>query len=163
MNYIRDNDKSFNFNDIKLLYRGSRDGDSTKTCHQLCDNKQNLLIIMQSDTGYIFGEYSKIGFKTIDDRKKIEYKTDNDCFLFSFNSKKIYNIIKDKDIICHITDEYGLCFRNSLVFRDNFRNKNDNNISSSIKSSFIGLKDDYEMNGGLQSFQFKELEVFQLI
>ena len=38
---------------------------------------------MQSDTGYIFGGYSKIGFKTINDRKKIEYKTDNDCFLFS--------------------------------------------------------------------------------
>ena len=81
----------------------------------------------------------------------------------SLNLKKIYPVIKDKDIICHITDEYGLCFRNSLVFRDNFMNKNDNNISSSIKSSFNGLKDDYEMNGGLQSFQCKELEVFQLI
>ena len=87
--------------------------------------------------------------------KKIEYKTDNDCFLFSFNLKKIYPVIKDKDIICHITDEYGLCLRNSLVFRDNFMSKNDNNIN--------GIKDDYEMNGGLQSFQCKELEVFQLI
>ena len=58
LNYIRDNDKSFNFKEIKLLYRGSRDGDRTKTCHQLCDNKRNILIIMQSDIGYIFGGYS---------------------------------------------------------------------------------------------------------
>ena len=163
LSYIKENDKSFKFNDIKLLYRGSRDGDRTKTCHELCDNKQNILIIMQSNTEYIFGGYSKIGFKNINDRKKIEYKIDNDNFLFSFNLKKIYPVIKDKDIICHISDDYGLCFRNSLVFRDNFMSKNDNNISSSIKSFFNGLKDDYEMNGGLQSFQFKELEVFQLI
>ena len=163
LSYIKENDKSFKFNDIKLLYRGSRDGDRTKTCHELCDNKQNILIIMQSNTEYIFGGYSKIGFKTINDRKKIEYKIDNDNFLFSLNLKKIYPVIKDKDIICHISDDYGLCFRNSLVFRDNFMSKNDNNISSSIKSFFNGLKDDYEMNGGLQSFQCKELEVFQLI
>ena len=163
LSYTKENDKSFKFNDIKLLYRGSRDGDRTKTCHELCDNKQNILIIMQSNTEYIFGGYSKIGFKTINDRKKIEYKIDNDNFLFSLNLKKIYPVIKDKDIICHISDEYGLCFRNSLVFRDNFMSKNDNNISSSIKSFFNGLKDDYEMNGGLQSFQCKELEVFQLI
>ena len=35
LDYIRSNDKSFNFNEIKLLFRGSRDGDRTKTCHQL--------------------------------------------------------------------------------------------------------------------------------
>ena len=60
---IKEADKSFKFKNLKLLYRGSRDGDRTKTCHQLCDNKQNVLIIMQSDTGHIFGGYSKIGFK----------------------------------------------------------------------------------------------------
>ena len=38
--YIKENDKLFNFKEIKLLYRGSRDGDRTKTCHELCDNKK---------------------------------------------------------------------------------------------------------------------------
>ena len=52
--HIKRNDNSFKFNYLKLLYRGSRDGDRTKTCHKLCDNKQNVLIIIQSDTGYIF-------------------------------------------------------------------------------------------------------------
>ena len=65
LDYLRENDKSFNFDEIKLLYRGSRDGDNTTLCHELCDNKQNVLIVIKSDTGYIFGGYSKIGFKAI--------------------------------------------------------------------------------------------------
>ena len=56
LNYIRQNDPLFNFTMIQLLYRGSRDGDSTQTCHELCDNKQNVLIVMKSDTNYVFGE-----------------------------------------------------------------------------------------------------------
>ena len=45
--YIREKDKSFKFNNIKLLYRSSIDGDSTKTCHELCDKKQNVLILIK--------------------------------------------------------------------------------------------------------------------
>ena len=160
LNYIRDNDKSFNFKEIKLLYRGSRDGDRTKTCHKLCDNKKNILIIMQSDIGYIFGGYSSIGFKI---NNSWDYKIDNKCFLFSINLKKIYPVIKDKSVICHIREEYGLCFYDSLGFHDYFMNKSDNNILFGIKSMFNGLKDRYEMNGNIQSFKCKELEVFQLI
>ena len=109
LDYIRQDDQSFTFNKIQLLYRGSRDRDRTKTCHELCDDKQNVLILMQSDSGYIFGGYPKIGFKTINDKDKMEYKIDNNCFLFSVNLKRIYPVIKDKKVICHIEDHYGLC------------------------------------------------------
>ena len=96
IDYIKQNDKKFNLNNIKLLFRGSRDGERTKTCHELCDNKQNVLIIMKSETGYIFGGYSKVGFKT---SRIPQYIIDNNCFLFSLNLKKIYPVIKDKNII----------------------------------------------------------------
>ena len=159
--YIRQNDNSFKFNNIKLLFRGSRDGERTKTCHELCDNKQNVLIIMKSETGYIFGGYSKIGFKT---NKIPEYKIDNNCFLFSLNLKKIYPVIKDKKVICHVDEEYGLCFYCSLVFYDYFMTKKDNqNIFESIKEWFNSFEDKYEMNGGQGFFKFNELEVFQLL
>ena len=72
--HLKSRDKLFDFKEIKLLYRGSRDGDRTKTCHSLCDNKPNILIIMRSDTNLIFGGYSKIGFKI---NKRGEYKKDN--------------------------------------------------------------------------------------
>lgn len=77
--HLKSRDKLFDFKEIKLLYRGSRDGDRTKTCHSLCDNKPNILIIMRSDTNLIFGGYSKIGFKI---NKRGEYKKDNNSFFF---------------------------------------------------------------------------------
>ena len=160
LNYIRDNDKSFNFKEIKLLYRGSRDGDRTKTCHQLCDNKRNILIIMQSDIGYIFGGYSSIEFKI---NNSWDYKIDNKCFLFSINLRKIYPVIKNIPVICHVEAEQGLCFYGSLAFKDYFMNKKNNKIMKSIKSYFNGLKDIYEMNRNESEFTCKELEVFQLI
>ena len=159
--YIKQNDKSFNFNNIKLLYRGSRDGDRTKTCHELCDNKKNVLIIMKSETGYIFGGYSKIGFKI---NNNWDYKIDNNCFLFSLNLKKIYPVIKDKNVICSYGKEKGLCFYNSLVFYDNFMSKNEGaKIYNSIQENFNGFENSYEMNGGQNQFKFNELEVFQLL
>ena len=159
--YIKRNDKSFNFNDIKLLYRGSEDGDRTKTCHELCDNKQNVLIIMKSETGYIFGGYSKVGFKV---NNNCEYKIDNNCFLFSLNLKKIYPVIKDKNVICHIYETYGLCFYCSLAFYNNFISGNEGaQIYNSIQRYFNGFENTYEMNGGQNYFKLNELEVFQLL
>ena len=159
LQYIRQNDQTFAFNNIKLLYRGSRDGDRTKTCHQLCDNKQHVLIIMHSDTGHIFGGYSKIGFK-LGNR---EYKIDNKCFLYSYDLKKIYPVIKDKEVICNLEEIRGLCFYGSLAFVDNFMNIYDNQFMSKIKLYFNGLNEDFEMNGGNKHFRCKDLEVFQLI
>jgi small nuclear ribonucleoprotein (snRNP)-like protein len=160
LDYIKQNDKTFNFNNIKLLFRGSRDGDRTKTCHELCDNKQNVLIIMKSEDDYIFGGYSKIGFKINDN---LDYKIDNNCFLFSLNLKKIYPVIKDKEVICNLEEIRGLCFYGSLAFVDNFMNIYDNQFMSKIKLYFNGLNEDFEMNGGNKHFRCKDLEVFQLI
>ena len=115
---------------------------------------------MQSDIGYIFGGYSSIGFKI---NNNWDYKIDNKCFLFSINLKKIYPAIKDRKVISHIDESFGLCFNSSLSFRDNFMNENNNNIYSYIKSMFNGLKDDCEMNGNKSRFKCRELEVFQLI
>ena len=162
LDYIRKNDKSMKIKEMKLLYRGSRDGDNNKTCHELCDDKQNILIIIKSDTGYIFGGYSKIGFKTYNDKKDWKYLKDKKSFLFSVNLKKIYPSVKNKSVICHIPEKYGLCFNSSLAVRDNFMNMDNNNIYSEIKRYFNGIKDKYEMNGGNDKFKCVDLEVFQL-
>jgi len=163
LDYIRNTDKTFNFNEINLLYRGSRDGDRTKTCHQLCDNKQNVLIIMQSDTGYIFGGYSKIWFKAINDQKKFEYKIDNDSFLFSVNLQKIYPVKYNALAICNIDERCGLCFNSSLAFFDNFMNNFNGNIFP-VDNAEVFCKPSYvyEMNGGVKQFRCLELEVFQI-
>ena len=159
-NYIKIKQPSFNFNEIKLLYRGSIQGDRTKTCHQFCDNKQDILIFIKTEKGNIFGGYSKIGFKT---SNKATYLMDNDCFLFSVNYEKIFPCIENKCHISHISDVCGLCFTGSLCFFDNFMTSNDNCIYKTIQQFFNRLDDPFEMNGGKKEFIIKELEVYQLL
>ena len=155
-NYIKIKQPSFNFNEIKLLYRGSVQGDRTKTCHQFCDDKQDILIFIKTEKGNIFGGYSKIGFKT---SNKATYLMDNDCFLFSVNYEKIFPCIENKCHISHISDVCGLCFTGSLCFFDNFMTSNDNCIYKTIQQFFNRLDEPFEMNGGKSNFRCKELEV----
>ena len=160
LNYIRNNDKSFDFKSINLLYRASRDSDRTDICHKLCDNKNNIIIIIKSETEYIFGGYCKIGFKANKDK---EYKIDNHCFLFSINLKKIYPVKKDKNVICYTSLKMGLCFYSSLGFYDHFFNNSKSFIGEEdCKLFFENIPSNNEINGGQKNFKCKELEVFQL-
>ena len=162
--YIRENDRFSNFNFIKLLFRGSRDGDSSKFCHELCDNKQNVLVIILSDAGYVFGGYTKIGFKT--NNINPAYVVDNNSFLFSVDLQKIYPAIMFQQHICHIADNYGLCFNGSLAFFDNFMHNSDGYIfgfNHDNNAEFYSKpSNQFEMNGGIGSFKCIELEVFQI-
>ena len=157
--YIKQTDTSFQYNNLKLLYRGSRDGDDTRTCHQLCDNKENILILIKTDIGNIFGGYSKIGFKTSQD---IQYVVDNHCFLFCYDINKIYPCVKNKKHLCYTNDLCGLCFSQSMSFFNNFIKEEDNLIyKETIKDYFNRLDEPCEMNGGKDKFRCEEIEVFQ--
>lgn len=158
LNYIKENDKTFSFNELNLLFRGSRDGDNTILLHNKCDCKQNVLILIKSDSGYIFGGYSKIGFNT---DNNLKYLIDNKCFLFSINLKKIYPVIENTNPICHIENSFGLCFYSCLVFYNNFNNK-EGIVCSKKNKYFTGIEEDFEMNGRKKHFKCKDLEVFQL-
>ena len=160
--YIGQNDPEFAFHNIRLLYRGSRDGDRTKICHELCDHKQNVIVLILSDTGFIFGGFSKIGFEA--NNLFPNCQIDNNSFLFSVNLKKIYPVIKNEEAICHIENSYGLCFYASLVFYDNFMNYSDGNIfGNDDMKIFSKPPNKFEMNGGKPKFKCSELEVFQLL
>ena len=73
-----------NENHIKfqLLYRGSKDGFTSKNFHSLCDNKAPTLMIMKSDKGQVFGGYTSETWNV--DNK---YKNDSTAFLFSLTLK----------------------------------------------------------------------------
>ena len=127
----------------------------------MCDNKKNILIIIKSDSGNIFGGYCKIGFKRC---SKSEYKIDNNSFLFSNNLRKIYPAINNSFPICHINDSYGLCFSASLNICDCFMSISKSKVcAGDCEKYFSGLTKNYEMNGGYRFFKCVELEVFQLI
>ena len=160
LDYIRKNDNSFHFTNLNLLYRGSRDGDTNEKCHKLCDNKQNILIIIKSNSGYIFGGYTKIGYKTV---TISEYKVDNNCFIFSKNLEKIYPAIENKKVISHLKIEKGLCFNATITIYDNFMHNSDSWIcKGDYKRYFKDLSNNFEISGGEPHFKCLDLEVFQL-
>ena len=159
LNYIKENDKSLNINSLNLLFRGSRDGDSTVSLHNKCDDKNNILILIKSTIGYIFGGYCKIGFHS---QNRPIYKIDNNCFLFSVNLKKIYPVIKDTKPICDIENSYGLCFYSCLLFYDKFMQNNSGQVCPKNNNYFSGILYNYEMNGRNLNFKCQDLEIFQL-
>ena len=72
---------------FEMIYNSSYDGDKIKNLHKICDNITNLLLILETQEGYRFGGFTKIGFYS-----NKEEVIDNDLFLFSLDEMKIYNI-----------------------------------------------------------------------
>ena len=72
------------FKSMKLIYRGTRDGMTSKDFHDKCDNKGKTICLFLNDKGNIFGGYSSIPWTSNGGDK-----TANDCFLFTLTN--IYN------------------------------------------------------------------------
>ena len=143
---------------FNLLYRGTRDGKNSVNFFEKCVGKKDQLIFIQTTKGEIFGGYTEIGFH--DEGKPIN----DNCFLFSYQKKKIYKAKKDK---VHIYDgkNYGPCFRGSnyniINIQSNMFEKYANTCKAS-ESFFEGITSDYELNNGEQNFYINEMECFQL-
>merc|ERR1712228_601663 len=85
----------------KLLYRASRDGYKIKDCHPKCYSHPNVVLIVQSEKGNVFGGFTQIGWDL--NAKTDEYRSDPDAFLYLIRSKsqnKKHEIFKIKDD-CH--------------------------------------------------------------
>ena len=77
--------------DIKLLYRGTRDGDNYNAFYNRCSNQGPTLSLIKTKNGRKFGGFS---FAELTDKKGILRLKDINAFLFSLDNIKKYNIIK---------------------------------------------------------------------
>ena len=64
----------------KLLYRGSRDGYKKKDCHRRCYSHLNVVLIVESKKGNVFGGFTQIGWDLF--AKTDEHRTDPHAFCF---------------------------------------------------------------------------------
>jgi len=70
----------------KLLYRTTRDGNSSESFHQKCDNIKGTLTIIKTTKDLIFGGYTE---KTWEKSNGLNKKDENGIgFCFSLNLKK---------------------------------------------------------------------------
>ena len=147
LDYIKQNDKSININKKKLLFKGS----NCKWDYILGKIKNYILIIIESDSNYIFGLYNRTGFGYYGSRNDL-------CFLFSANLSKIYPVNRDiHDIEYYI--KYNKLYVTGSLCLDYFNGY----IKSDIKPNFNGICNKYEMNGGKRKFTIKKIEIYEFL
>ena len=145
---------------INLLYKATEDGDTITHFHSKCDNKRNTLMIIKTTTQYIFGGFTKVGWKNV----KGEDIYDDNAFCFSINLKKIYTIKEPKYALhCQSFNGRPSFGSNSYVFllENHFLSKKSNATQKIV--DFNGEKKEREINGEKEYFQVEKLEVFQIL
>merc|ERR1712083_126947 len=60
--------------DWKLLYRGSRDGYKVNDCHPICHSQRNVVLLIETKKGNIFGGYTRTGWSL--NARAHQYKQD---------------------------------------------------------------------------------------
>lgn len=138
----------------RLLYRASRDGDSSNKFHKICDNHNKLIVLIETKQGLRFGGYTSSKFKG-----SAHMKRDNNAFLFSLDLKKVYNIIPEEyAIYCYPNSGPSFC-KGSLYIPDFFFEKPG---KTGVAGGPYHFEKDYELNNGQKQFFVKELEIFQV-
>ena len=161
---------------FKLVYRGTRDGDSATVFHKRCDKIGQNITLVKTDKDKIFGGFTKCNWEIPEEYlKEIEeddtesgiQKNDEYSFCFTLGSeKKIYNHCDESDeevkpaIFCG--PKFGPTFCNNIFAINNKFLKYGGYSTKNEKSCFDGQENDYELTGE-KNFKIKELEVYEII
>lgn len=142
---------------LKLLYRLSRDGSSPNDFHKLCDNQGATITIFKSNNNRKFGGYLSKNWES-----EGKWKKDNNVFLFSIDLKKIYKIK-------NIKNSY-YCYKDIGPSFQNFGFENYGNLLEERKCSEHDLRTNYEVNQEYQKYEIsgeenilcKDIEVYKV-
>ena len=136
--------------DIKLLFRMSRDGNQSSQYHSLCDNKDNLLTIIETDDGKKFGGFASKSWG-------VQGNTIDKTFMFSLNKMKKYERLNNEKAM-HGGSNYGPVFGNAwdIYISSTMTNGREQYNNNSV----FFQKYEITENG---SFNTKEIEVFQIM
>jgi len=148
------------YNNMKLLYRGTRDGMEANYFHNKCNNQGPTISLFKNDKGFIFG-----GYASTDWTNSNGYKSAPDSFIFTLTN--IYGIEPTKfpnsDLRYSIYDHSnnGPTFGCDINIHknDTYANfpYNYKDILGKGKSIFTG-----DLNDSNQYFKLKEIEVFKI-
>ena len=137
----------------KLLYKATVDGDSSTKFHEKCDKIINTLILIHASEDKRFG-----GFTTQTWDGEYINKKDNNCFIFSIDKMKIYEINENQNAI-NCNPDLGPIFINQIKLLDKFFTQG--GTTSKGGKTFSTLED-FEITGGAEKFGVKEVEVYQV-
>jgi len=143
-----------------LCYKATIDGDNSHIFRDKCSYVSPLLIIIETAEGYRFGGYTS---KPISDNEFMKDKNgfinDINAFIFSFDTKKKYNVIKNEEAVRDLNTTFPTFGKDDIVIKDGF-------LSNPV--SFINFPNTYEkenekigdyiLTGGIKKFKIKEME-----
>ena len=137
----------------KLLYKASVDGDISSKFHEKCDNIPNTLVLIKASLDKRFG-----GFTTQTWDGDDINKNDDNCFIFSIDKGKIYDINEGQEAI-NCNPDLGPIFINQIKLLDKFFIQGG---STNKKGKTFSTLEDFEITGGVEKFAVKEVEVYQV-
>ena len=139
---------------FNLIYKATENSDKAQAFHERCDQAKNTLVLIETSENRRFG-----GFTTCDWSGNQIEKNDENAFIFSLDKMKIYDIVPGQPAIaCY--PNYGPIFLNCQIKinDDAFSNGG----STFCKGQNYQTEEDFELNGGNQDFQIKEIEVYEI-
>ena len=145
---------------MKLLFKATRDGQHCSKFHSKCDGKVQQLVFVKTTKGEVFGGYTEIGFRSRNDSL-----VDNNAFVFSFLTKKIYNSKNNMKVILDSSTDGPYFNASSYGAISIYSNMlEDESHTCDIKHSYFkGMSIDYELNNGVKNFFAQEIEVYQIL
>jgi hypothetical protein len=144
--WINPNKKFFK---AKLLFRMSVDGKHSSTYHKVCDNKDNLLTLIETDNNIKFGGFASKSWG-------VENQCIKEAFMFSLNQMKKFERLNFNNSKWDGSD-YGPVFGNGW---DVYINSEMTTGRERYNSDSVFFKKFEITNNGY--FSVKEIEVYQI-
>ncbi len=137
---------------FNLVYKAFDIWDKAKDVHEKCDKLNMSLVLIETDKDVRFG-----GFTTQSWEGHCLKKKDNNAFVFSLETNKIYDIIPNEPAIgCY--PKFGPVFFGCQIrIYDNFFTKGGTTCHRGLN---YRTTEDYELNNGEQKFLIKDIEVY---
>ena len=139
---------------LNLLYKAIVDSDKAEIFHQKCDSAKSTLVLIKGANGKRFGGFTSCSWEG----NSIEKKDEN-AFIFSFDKMKIYNVIPGEGAIgCY--PNFGPVFLGCQIrIYNEFFSKGGSTFE---KGANFNTEEDYELTGGLKTFDIKDIEVYSV-
>jgi hypothetical protein len=143
---------------FSLCYKATIDGDNDiLKFRRKCEFLSPILMLIETSDGYRFGAYSSNALNF--EGRGQGYVYDSSAFIFSFDTKKMYNIIHPEFAIGELKDNFPSFGRQDIFLGNNFLSES----SSYTNFPYDFEKDntnpgDFILNGGMKKFKVKEME-----
>lgn len=140
-----------------ICYKSSLHGGSAEQMRKNCNGLSPLVFLIETTDGYRFGGYTTIPFN---EQGGKGYREDSESFIFSFDTKKKYEIEQTSKAILDIKGGFpGFGEKDIFIGKDFLDGANSVTM---FPVSYEKDKDkdrDYILNGGANKFKIKEIEV----